>query len=77
MKKLKSLTFNSFKNEISKLLSNKKKLLIALSGGMDSVALLHLCLGLRPKYKLYAVHINHGLRSESIFEQAFIKDLCS
>ena len=76
MKKTKLLTFNSFNSTISKYLSNNKNLLLAISGGMDSVALFHLCLGLRPKHKLYAVHINHGLRSESIFEQKFVKNLC-
>ena len=76
MKKLKSLTFNSFNCEISKFLSNNNNLLLAISGGMDSVALLHLCLGLRPKHKLYAVHINHGLRLESMFEQKFVNNLC-
>ena len=76
MKKTKLLTFNSFNSSISKYLSNNENLLIAISGGMDSVALLHLCLGLRPKHKLYAVHINHGLRSESIFEQKFVNNLC-
>ena len=76
MKKLKLLTFNSFNCEISKFLSNNNNLLLAISGGMDSVALLHLCLGLRPKHKLYAVHINHGLRLESMFEQKFVNNLC-
>ena len=77
MKKLKLLTFNSFNCEISKFLSNNNNLLLAISGGMDSVVLLHLSLGLRPRHKLYAVHVNHGLRSESTFEQKFVKNLCS
>ena len=76
MKKTNLLTFNLFNSSISKYLSNNKNLLLAISGGMDSVALLYLCLGLRPKHKLYAVHINHGLRSESIYEQKFVKNLC-
>ena len=76
MKKTKLLTFNSFNSSISKYLSNNKNLLLAISGGMDSVALLYLCLGLRPKHKLYAVHINHGLRLESMFEQKFVNNLC-
>ena len=77
MKKLKLLTFNSFNCEISKFLSNNNNLLLAISGGMDSVALLHLCLRLRPKHKLYAVHVNHGLRSRSTIEQKFVKNLCN
>ena len=77
MKKLKSLTFNSFNFGISKFLSNNNNLLLAISGGMDSVALLYLCLRLRPKHKLYAVHVNHGLRSRSTIEQKFVKNLCN
>ena len=41
-------------------------ILVALSGGADSSALLHLLCGLRKKYRfeLYAAHLNHGIRTE-------------
>ena len=51
---------------------------VCLSGGADSMALLHLMC----KYKelleidVFAVHINHGLRSESDDEEAFVKAYC-
>ena len=51
------------------------KLLIGLSGGADSVALLHLLLdaGAHPS----AIHVNHGLRgAESDGDEAFVRDLC-
>ena len=69
---MKSLNFFSFYNKISEFLSTEKRLLIAISGGMDSMTLLHLCLGLRPNHKLFGVHVNHGLRSKSNSEQKFI-----
>ena len=43
---------------------------------MDSVALFHLCLDLRPKYKIFAVHVNHNLREKSKYDQLFVEKLC-
>jgi len=49
---------------------------IALSGGADSVALLHILLDLG--YDVSAVHVNHNLRGEeSNRDQEFVFDLCS
>ena len=73
---MKSLTFLSFNNKISEFLLTEKRLLIAISGGMDSMTLLHLALGLRPKHKLFVVHVNHGLRSKSKSEQKFVERSC-
>lgn len=44
-----------------------KSILVGLSGGADSVALTHILCVLSKKYgfKLYAAHVNHGLRGES------------
>ena len=73
---MKSLTFFSFYNKISEFLSTEKRLLIAVSGGMDSMTLLHLFLGLRPNHKLFGVHVNHGLRFKSKSEQKFVERVC-
>lgn len=51
------------------------RVLVALSGGADSVALLRvlLCLG----YRCYAVHCNFHLRGEeSVRDERFVVDLC-
>ena len=50
----------------------------ALSGGRDSVCLLHILHLLAPKipFKLMAVHVNHGLREEAEKDEAFCKQLC-
>ncbi len=53
---------------------------VGLSGGADSVALLHLLLSLQEELSLCAVsavHINHGLRGEEAErDQRFVEELC-
>ncbi|MDP3920304.1 MAG: tRNA lysidine(34) synthetase TilS [Candidatus Omnitrophota bacterium] len=60
------------------LVSHKRKVFVACSGGPDSVALLHLLrsLGDPWKLKLGILHLNHGLRgAESDREQKFVAQL--
>ena len=51
------------------------RLLLALSGGPDSVCLLHALhtLGFQP----LAAHVNYGLRPEATQEEHLVRDLCS
>jgi len=60
------------------LLENGDSVLVALSGGPDSVALLHLLYGLKDKYsiKLAAAHLDHGIRKESSKDREFCRQLC-
>ncbi len=52
------------------------RLLVGLSGGADSVALLHLLLD--AGCDVIAVHVNHGLRgAESDGDEAFVQALCA
>ena len=54
------------------------RILVAVSGGPDSICLLHLLYGLRKalNFEIGIVHINHGLRGEeSDGEEEFVKDL--
>lgn len=54
-----------------------EKLLVGVSGGADSVALLLALHRLHlPAATIAAVHINHGLRAEAAAEQQFVEDLC-
>jgi len=59
------------------MLSNKDKILVAVSGGIDSMALLTLLLKLHPKEKIGVIHINHKLRgTESDRDAEFVKMFC-
>lgn len=61
------------------LLAPGSRVICALSGGADSMALLWAMYLLRGKWelRLSAAHFNHGLRgSESDGEEAFVRDFC-
>jgi tRNA(Ile)-lysidine synthase len=54
--------------------------LLALSGGPDSVALFHAMLALRNRfgYRIAAAHLNHAIRgAESDRDETFVRDLCT
>ncbi|MDQ1315098.1 MAG: tRNA(Ile)-lysidine synthase [Pseudomonadota bacterium] len=54
-------------------------LVLALSGGLDSVALLHILLSLRDRhpFELRAVHVHHGLSPHADDWAEFCKRLCA
>ncbi|MBQ2746704.1 MAG: tRNA lysidine(34) synthetase TilS [Clostridia bacterium] len=61
------------------MLKDATSVTVALSGGADSVALLHCMLSLKSRYdvKVYALHLNHMLRgAESDRDEAFVTALC-
>lgn len=85
MKKNGNLDFDvylEFKKNIeeNKMLLDKDRLIVALSGGVDSVSLLCLL----KKYieennldiKIEACHINHQIRSDALNDENFCKKLC-
>lgn len=57
---------------------NQSRILVALSGGLDSVVLLHLFrnTALHLHNNLYAAYIHHNLRPEASGEQEFCDRLC-
>lgn len=61
-------------------ITEKSVLLVAVSGGPDSVALLHILQALLAEARigaLYAAHLHHGIRGEHADEDAaFISSLC-
>lgn len=62
------------------MLNKGDGVVVGLSGGADSCALFHLLLELQEEYelRLYAVHVNHGLRgAEADRDEAFVRRLCS
>ena len=61
------------------LLSDGDSVIVALSGGADSVTLLSVLNSIKEKYdlKLYAAHLNHGIRgAEADNDEKFCKILC-
>lgn len=56
-----------------------KRLLVAVSGGLDSVALLDLLLAVRDELRLRLVvaHVNHGLRRGATMDASFVRDLAT
>ncbi|MBQ8696333.1 MAG: tRNA lysidine(34) synthetase TilS, partial [Clostridia bacterium] len=61
------------------MLPNGARICVALSGGKDSVALLHVLYSLAPRraLTLSAVHINHGIRgAEADRDEEFCRGLC-
>jgi tRNA(Ile)-lysidine synthase len=61
------------------LVDKNEAVLIGVSGGADSLALLHLFMGVQKSFgiTLYAVHVNHMLRGkESEADQNFVEEHC-
>ena len=52
--------------------------LAGVSGGADSVCMLHLLARMRKEipFRLAAVHVNHGLRAEAGEDALFVENLC-
>ena len=63
----------------SALITRKDSVLVGLSGGADSVCLLHFLhyLAKEKHFALAAVHVNHGLRAKAADQdEAFCRELC-
>ena len=77
------MSISSFTKRISsnitdyQLFKEGSALLVCVSGGSDSVALLHVLLKLQKKWKneLHILHFDHGLRPESSAERHFVEAL--
>ena len=64
--------------EANRLFSPDSRLVVAVSGGQDSVALLHLLLELKkdwPSLELAVAHFNHQLRKSAAEDERFVRNL--
>jgi len=62
------------------LIEHGDKIVVGISGGPDSVCLLHILHRLIPAYglELYALHVNHMLRGEEAdLDELFVKEFCN
>ena len=58
---------------------NTRQVLVAVSGGADSVALLNVLWRLKDQLgiQVSAIHVEHGIRGEeSLADQRFVEELC-
>lgn len=51
---------------------HRESVVVAVSGGADSMALLHLFAGLRPRPPITAAHLDHALRPDSARDAEFV-----
>src|SRR5262245_58662855 len=59
------------------MLSGGETVLVAVSGGADSVALLHVLMTLADELALglHVLHVDHGLRTDSEGDARFVREL--
>lgn len=65
---------------VNELIRKDSAVLLGLSGGADSVFLLHILYALQGElsFSLYALHVNHGIRgAEAERDEAFARDTCA
>ena len=63
---------------LNKMLTVNDKVVLGVSGGADSTALLEILYRLSKEYNLslYVVHINHGIREEAGEDAQYVETLC-
>lgn len=57
------------------LLSHPTKLVVGVSGGPDSMALLHVLTQVLEPSRLVVAHLNHGYRKTAVFEAGFVQNI--
>ena len=73
------IKMNEVINDIKKEITNNETLVLATSGGPDSMCLLDIILNLQKEknLKIICAHVNHNLREESKEEAKMVKNFCT
>ncbi|MCI9016556.1 MAG: tRNA lysidine(34) synthetase TilS [Clostridia bacterium] len=73
---IKEIIINTIKEY--NLIKNGDNIVIGVSGGPDSIALLDVLNEIKEKFKfnIYVAHINHMIREESKADQEYVKNYC-
>lgn len=60
------------------LIEENDSIVVGVSGGPDSICLLHILNSLKTKlnFKIYVAHINHMIRQEADSETEYVKEFC-
>lgn len=60
------------------LINKNDKIVVGVSGGPDSICLLHVLNSLKKELEIeiYVAHINHGLRAAADIETEYVKNFC-
>ena len=60
------------------LIQNGDKIVIGVSGGPDSICLLHILNSLKEKYnlQLFVAHINHQIRENAKIDEQYVSQFC-
>ncbi|MBI95880.1 tRNA lysidine(34) synthetase TilS [bacterium] len=66
-----------FKNFIEKYMLSDSKLLISVSGGVDSMVMLYIASNILKSNNLIVLNINHNTREQNIAEANLVKDFCN
>ena len=60
--------------EENRIFGGASRVVLAVSGGADSMAMAHLICGRYPQYRYIIAHVNHGLRPEAAEEEALVRE---
>ena len=62
------------------LIENGDRVVLGVSGGPDSICMLHILNKIKQKklldFEIVVCHINHGLRENAILDEEFVKNFC-
>jgi tRNA(Ile)-lysidine synthetase-like protein len=72
------MTENKFLDTFSKFITSDDIIILAISGGVDSMVLLDLVLDIHAREKIIVAHFDHSLRgAESDWDREFIANFCN